>query len=274
MERKLIIFYIILAIVAVICILFVTGEGKYILGSLLNGVSINTPTSSNHYAYGENIGWIDFNPTGGSVKVGDNGLTGYAYGENVGWISLGDGDATHPPYANNSSTNWGVNNDGSGNLSGYAYGENIGWIDFNPTGGGVKINTTTGAFSGYAYGENIGWISFSGTGYGVNTDWRAPISVVITPTPVPVITPTGGGGNALGLLNIPSANQTQSNVASNQSVFNFISQVLEQISKSISNLFAKQAVAPTNNNQSQAFLIYQKIIKDISSLVNLIANKQ
>ena len=47
---------------------------KYFLGSLLNGVSINTLTSSNHYAYGENIGWIDFNPTGGNVKVGDNGL--------------------------------------------------------------------------------------------------------------------------------------------------------------------------------------------------------
>ncbi len=150
---------------------------KYFLGSLLNGVTINTPTTSNHYAYGENIGWIDFNPTGGNVKVGDNGLTGYAYGENVGWIALGDGDATHPPYANNSPTNWGVNNDGSGNLSGYAYGENVGWIDFNPTGGGVKINTTTGAFSGYAYGENIGWISFSGTGYGVVTDWRANILV-------------------------------------------------------------------------------------------------
>jgi hypothetical protein len=157
----------------------------YFFSSLIGGVPINSSnTSSNHYAYGENIGWIDFNPTGGSVQVGDNGLTGYAWAENVGWIKLGNDNA--PPYLNTTSSNWGVVNDGYGNLSGYAYGENIGWINFDPTFSGtdygVKIDTS-GDFSGYAYGENTGWISFNcattsscasqaGNDYKVITDWR------------------------------------------------------------------------------------------------------
>ncbi|MCX6722539.1 MAG: hypothetical protein NT094_00535 [Candidatus Staskawiczbacteria bacterium] len=162
----------------VVFVFFGVPSAKYLLGSLINGVSINTPTNLNRYAYGENIGWIDFNPTGGAMQVGDDGLTGYAYGENIGWIQLSS-DAT-PPYSGN---HWGVNNSTTGCtagyscLSGYAYGENIGWINFDPqynsTSYGVKINTTTGEFSGYAYGENIGWISFAGAGYGVVTDWRA-----------------------------------------------------------------------------------------------------
>ena len=32
----------------------------------------------------------------------------------------------------------------------YAWGTNVGWINFNPTDGGVTINTSTGDFSGYA----------------------------------------------------------------------------------------------------------------------------
>jgi len=146
-------------IVFVAITISINPEGvKYFLGSLIRGVPINTPVDLNRYAYGANIGWIDFNPTGGNVQVGDDGLAGYAYGENTGWINLDE-----------------VVHDGNGNLSGYAWGANIGWIDFNPTGGGVTINTSTGAFSGYAYGENTGWISFSGTNYGVITDWRPPV---------------------------------------------------------------------------------------------------
>ena len=178
-ERSSVLALIFVGIIAVGVLSF-TGAGKYLLGSLLNGVNINTPTNLNRYAYGENIGWVDFNPTGGGMQVGDDGLTGYAWGENVGWIDLSS-DA-NPPY---SGTHWGVNNSTSGCtsgyscLSGYAYGENVGWVDFDPvysgTHYGVKIDTATGAFSGYAYGENIGWVSFNGTGYGVTTDWRPPV---------------------------------------------------------------------------------------------------
>jgi hypothetical protein len=186
-ERSSVLALISVGIIAVGVLSF-TGAGKYLLGSLLNGVNINTPTNLNRYAYGENIGWIDFDPIVSgtpTMQIGDNGLTGYVWGENIGWINLGS--AGGPPYANTLSTNWGLNNTTEGCASGYsclygyAYGENIGWINFDPiysgTHYGVKISTTgstAGQFSGYAYGENIGWVSFSGTGYGVITDWRPP----------------------------------------------------------------------------------------------------
>jgi len=116
------------------------------------------PTS--HFAYGENIGWIDFKPSQGpGVLVCDTTLTGYAYGENIGWIRL------DPNYG-------GVTNDGQGNLSGFAWGENSGWIDFAPTNGGVTINTATGIFYGFAWGENVGWINFTPVNGGVITAWR------------------------------------------------------------------------------------------------------
>jgi len=131
--------------------------------------------ATDRYAYSENVGWISFGETLGDVHITDSELTGYAYGENVGWISLN--------CANDDScatSNYEVANDGEGNLSGYAWGENTGWINFNPTGGGVVINSV-GELSGYAYGENIGWISFNcsdadsctSSSYKVKTDWRA-----------------------------------------------------------------------------------------------------
>jgi hypothetical protein len=80
-----------------------------------------------HYAYGENVGWINFKPSQGpGVTVTGSAVTGYAWGENIGWINL-------------SPANAGVNNNGAGILSGYAWGENIGWINFSPAGGGVYM---------------------------------------------------------------------------------------------------------------------------------------
>ena len=113
------------------------------------------------YAWGTNVGWISFSPTDGGVTVYSDHLEGYAWAENVGWIRLGTHTAggSHT-YLNTLSTNYGVNNDGSGNLSGYAWGTNVGWIKFNPTGGGVTISTSDGKFDGYAWGENVGWIHF------------------------------------------------------------------------------------------------------------------
>jgi len=111
---------------------------------------------ANKFAYGENIGWINFDPSqGGGVTVTDSTITGKAWGENIGWINL-------------SPATGGVANDGAGNLSGYAWGENIGWINFN----GVTINPSSGEFSGYAWGENIGWINFVPSGNPVKTSWR------------------------------------------------------------------------------------------------------
>jgi len=38
------------------------------------------------WAWGTNVGWINFAPTHGGVTVYDDHLEGYAWGENIGWI--------------------------------------------------------------------------------------------------------------------------------------------------------------------------------------------
>jgi len=129
-----------------IIVLSVLLISSHALASITNG----TIDSTYHYAWGENIGWVDFGSTAGNVHVTDAGLSGYAYGENIGWINL----AT-------------VTNNSNGDLSGYAWGENIGWIDFSK----VTIGTD-GVFTGAAYGENIGWIVFGTGNDEVMTDWR------------------------------------------------------------------------------------------------------
>jgi len=133
---------------------------------------------TNKWAWGTNVGWINFNPTHGGVAVYDDHLEGYAWAENGGWIRLGayEGGGSHT-YANDAAANYGVNNDGSGNLSGYAWGAHIGWINFAPTHGGVWVDPVTGDFNGYAWGENVGWIHFQGDSpaYKVSTTWRGAL---------------------------------------------------------------------------------------------------
>ena len=120
---------------------------------------------TNKWAWGTNIGWVNFSPTHGGVTVYDDHLEGYAWAENVGWIRLGtyDSGGAHT-YANDAANTYGVNNDGAGNLSGYAWGTNIGWINFNPSHSQVTIDPSTGSFDGYAWAENVGWIHFKNTG--------------------------------------------------------------------------------------------------------------
>ncbi len=113
-----------------------------------------TIDSTNKYAWSDNMGWINFNPTNGNVVVSDTEITGYAWNDNYGWINL-------------SPTNSGISNS-SGTLSGYAWGEGVGWINFS----GVTINCD-GEFSGTATGDVAGNISFDCTNCSVTTDWRA-----------------------------------------------------------------------------------------------------
>ncbi|MBU4331504.1 hypothetical protein KKD19_03540 [Patescibacteria group bacterium] len=110
------------------------------------------------YAWGENAGWIKFNPTNGgvTVPVGAGSVTGYAWGENIGWLKM-------------DPVNGGASKDASGNLTGYIWAENGGWISFNPANGGVTINGD-GNWLGYAWGENIGWIKFNPLNGGVYSD--------------------------------------------------------------------------------------------------------
>lgn len=125
----------------------------------------------NHYAYGANIGWMDWQgDTVNGAVIGEYVCSGYIYAANVGWIGLGNG---LPPggiyYSNTSASDWGVNQDGLGNLRGYAYGANIGWLNFEATGA-PKVDLATGNFSGYVWSANCGWISLSNAFAYVQTD--------------------------------------------------------------------------------------------------------
>ncbi len=120
----------------------------------VNAENIDPQDTDMQYAWGENVGWVNFQPgLGDGAQVSSSAVTGFVWSENVGWINLSP------------STFGGVENDGAGNLSGFAWGENVGWINFQPqvpgdvTEYGVKINAN-GEFSGWAWGENVGWINF------------------------------------------------------------------------------------------------------------------
>jgi hypothetical protein len=134
-----------------------------------------TIDAANKYAYGANIGWMDWtgDNTHGAV-IGAYVCSGYIYSANVGWINLGSGSpANGIQYQNNSATDFGVNQDGLGNLRGYAYGANIGWINFENTGA-PTINMITGQMSGYVWSANCGWISLSNAVAYVQTDTISP----------------------------------------------------------------------------------------------------
>lgn len=120
--------------------------------------NIDPNDDDSQYSYGENVGWLNFEPSEGpGVTVSSTELTGYVWAENIGWINLSP------------ASYGGVVNDGAGNLSGYGWGGNVGWINFGPAYGGVTIDVY-GNFSGWAWGENIGWINFDSAdlyGYGI-----------------------------------------------------------------------------------------------------------
>jgi hypothetical protein len=158
------------------------------VASITNG----TVDASNHYAWTENAGWLDWRADGGSVGITDTALSGYVWGENIGWLSLN--------CSNDSScamVDYKVANTADGALSGYAWSETAGWIHFAPAGGGVSINSS-GEFSGYAWNDNLGWIIFNcaitsscnSMDYKVATDWR-PTSA----RPVEVVAATTGGSH-------------------------------------------------------------------------------
>ncbi len=146
-----------------------------------NAENVDPDDNSQHYAWGENVGWLNFEPQGdggSGIQVYDEYLEGYIWSESIGWISvacLNDDSCAQVEY--------GVLNNGLGILSGFAWSENAGWINFScentqacdTAQWGVTIDNDTGHFQGYAWAENIGWISFSdttGVGSSVVTSWR------------------------------------------------------------------------------------------------------
>ncbi|OGI68407.1 hypothetical protein A2738_00770 [Candidatus Nomurabacteria bacterium RIFCSPHIGHO2_01_FULL_42_15] len=123
-----------------------------------------TIDGTHKYAWGENIGWINFGCDNCDVGVTDTGLSGQAWSSEYGWINL-DPDTS------------GVSNNAEGTLSGFAWSPNLGWINFS----GVTINTS-GEFLGYATVKSdnsqinfncAGGIDSCGSAnFKVQTDWR------------------------------------------------------------------------------------------------------
>src|SRR5438105_12155414 len=126
---------------------------------LINSVpaawATTTINSTNRYAYGPNIGWVDWRgDTNNGAVIGEYVCSGYIYAANVGWINLGSGAPTNGiQYQNLAASDFGVNQDGWGNLRGYAYGANIGWINFENTGA-PKVDLGNGQMTGYIYSAN------------------------------------------------------------------------------------------------------------------------
>ena len=138
---------------------------------LSTGLASTTIDPANKYAWGANIGWMDWRgDTNNGAVIGEYVCSGYLYAANVGWICLGNGSPTNGiQYQNASSNDFGVNQDGLGNLHGFAWGANIGWIAFE-TNGAPKVDLLTGKLSGYAWSANCGWISLSNSAAYVQTD--------------------------------------------------------------------------------------------------------
>lgn len=111
------------------------------------------------YAWGENVGWVNFAPNNGNIHVTDSTIVGYAWDSIYGWLNLAPSSA-------------GVKNDGQGNLSGFAWSQNAGWVNFD----GVHINAD-GKFTGIATGTIYGKLSFDCNSCNVTTDWRKSVIV-------------------------------------------------------------------------------------------------
>jgi hypothetical protein len=133
--------------------------------------AVTTINAINKYAYGANIGWMDWRgDTNNGAVIGEYVCSGYIYAANVGWINLGTGAPTNGiQYQNLSASDFGVNQDGLGNLRGYAYGANIGWINFE-TFGAPKVDLKTGKMTGSVWSANCGWIGLSNAFAVVQTD--------------------------------------------------------------------------------------------------------
>src|SRR5208283_2304682 len=142
-----------------------------VAGPLVCSQAGTTIDNVNRYAYGANVGWMDWTgDTANGAVIGDYVCAGYIYAANVGWINLGSGSPTNGiRYQNLDASDFGVNHDGLGNLRGYAWGANIGWINFENTGT-PTVDLRTGKFSGYVYSANCGWISLSNAVAYVQTD--------------------------------------------------------------------------------------------------------
>ncbi len=183
---------------------------------------------ANKYAWGSNIGWINFSPTNGGVQVSDTGLSGYVWNDNYGWINLSPSAA-------------GVRNDGTGVLSGYAWGQNIGYVSFS----GVTI-TPSGVFTGSATSSFVGTLSFDCANCRVATTWRpgpAPPTIGVPPAgAVPYIPGVGPvastSATSTAIASSPSASSSQA-MASSTSIDSARARLIAELQAKLQSLLAQ-----------------------------------
>lgn len=147
-------------------------DGSTLPGAIkvvLSGASGGGPTTPNidatdHWAWNDVIGWIDFGYGPGNVGVNNAKLFGYA-SSSVGLIAFDCATSPNGNICGGPAGNWRVSNVGTA-LQGWAYNDVIGWISFDSvTAGssysyGVTIDPS-GEFKGYAWNDAIGWISMN-----------------------------------------------------------------------------------------------------------------
>ncbi len=127
-----------------------------------------------HYAWNDQVGWIDFAYPGGNIQIptGEGDLSGLAYViSDSHWISLNclSTESCYDADENPTGIDYKVSSDANGNLTGWAWSEYYGWISFNCLTDNsssfsdykVTIDQENGEFDRHAYSENIGWISFN-----------------------------------------------------------------------------------------------------------------
>jgi hypothetical protein len=152
--------------------------------------SNGTIDATNHYAWNDNGGYVNWNATGGSVTVTDTALTGYVWSAGFGWINL-------------SPTQGGVTNN-AGVLGGYAWSANTGWINF----AGVTIDSN-GLLHGQTTAQSLfGTMTFDCTYCNVTTTWRSSITAPNNTS--------GGGGTVSGPLSYryPNGNTVSASTSS------------------------------------------------------------
>jgi len=206
-----VVFWIFVAVVIILALALVFTSPQSVRAN--PGTNINA-TTTEHFAWNDILGWIDFYNTD-TVTVWGTRVEGYA-SSSFGDVSL---DCSTSPNGNICATsNYGIcngpgphntdgtcpNGDGgdstSGALTGYAWNDNVGWISFNcdqtdhggsahcEANGGADYNVTidsNGDFLGHAWNDNVGWISLNynssgvspSSSYKVATAWRATSTV-------------------------------------------------------------------------------------------------
>lgn len=134
--------------------------------------STGTIDATNHYAWNDNGGYVNWYANGGNVTVSDAALTGYIWSAGFGWINL-------------SPDLGGVTNN-AGVLGGYAWSANTGWINFT----GVTIDSN-GLFHGPTTAQSLfGTMTFDCTYCNITTAWR-------NSTVTPAVTTVGGGNGPI-----------------------------------------------------------------------------